>query len=69
MTAKKQCTYQHFKLSEEDIHARKIKIHKLGAALATAGILATISVGTHAADQTFTLATSASETDMRSVDA
>jgi len=45
----------------------KMKIHKLGMALATAGVLAAASVGVRAANQTFTLATSASETDMRSV--
>ena len=37
----------------------KMKIHKLGMALATAGVLAAASIGVHAANQTFTLATSA----------
>ena len=46
---------------------RKMKIHKLGVALATAGVLTVGSIGASAASQTFSLATSASETDMRSV--
>ena len=46
---------------------RKMKIHKLGVALVTAGVLTVGSIGASAASQTFSLATSASETDMRSV--
>src|SRR6056300_1225407 len=50
---------------------RKMKIHKVGAALATAGVLMAASFGSHAANNvpsmTFTLATSGTETDMRSV--
>ena len=45
----------------------KIKIHKMGAALATAGVLMAASFGSQAASMTFTLATSGTETDMRSV--
>ena len=49
----------------------KMKIHKVGAALATAGVLMAASFGAQAANNvpsmTFTLAASASETDMRSV--
>ena len=39
----------------------KIKIHKMGAALATAGVLMAASFGSQAASMTFTLATSGTE--------
>ena len=44
----------------------KMKIHKVGAALATAGVLMAASFGSHAASMTFTLATSGTRA-MRSV--
>jgi len=45
----------------------KIKRRTAMAAMVAAGLLGGIATSSHAADMTFTMATSASETDMRSV--
>ena len=45
----------------------KMKRRTALATLLAAGMIGGVSVNSHAADMTFTMATSASETDMRSV--